>query len=87
MEKKTFKLSSPKATLYLDIRNNSKSFNPVVRNGWAIKFSVYREENILLIFTSCFTTQTIVRYFTNEEEAVNCINFITELNAQEHYVL
>jgi hypothetical protein len=66
----------------LDIRNNSKSFSPVVRNGWAIKFSVYREDNILLIFTSCYTGQTIVRYFTNEEDAVDYINFISEQDPQ-----
>lgn len=67
----------------LDIRNNSKSFSPVVRNGWAIKFSVYRENNILLIFTSCFTGQTIVQYFTNEDDAVDFINFVCEQNPQE----
>jgi hypothetical protein len=66
----------------LDIRNNSRSFSPVVRNGWAIKFSVYREDNILLVFTSCFTGQTIVRYFTSEEDAVEYINFVCEQNPQ-----
>lgn len=67
----------------LDIRNNSRSFSPVVRNGWAIKFSVYRENNILLIFTSCFTGQTIVQYFTDEDAAVEFINFVCEQNPQE----
>jgi len=83
MEKKTFKLSSPRAMLYLDIRNNYKSFQLIIRNGWAIKFSVYRGENILLIFTSTFTCQTVVRYFTNEDEAVDFINYITAQNPQE----
>ena len=83
MEKKTFKLSSPRAMLYLDIKNNYKSFQLIIRNGWAIKFSVYRGENILLIFTSTFTCQTVVRYFTNEDDAVEFINYITAQNPQE----
>ena len=83
MEKKIFKLSSPRAMLYLDIRNNYKSFQLIIRNGWAIKFSVYRGENILLIFTSTFTCQTVVRYFTNEDDAVEFINYITAQNPQE----
>jgi len=83
MEKKTFKLSSPRAMLYLDIKNNYKSFQLIIRNGWAIKFSVYRGENILLVFTSTFTYQTVVRYFTNEDDAVEFINYITAQNPQE----
>jgi hypothetical protein len=67
----------------LDIRNNSRSFSPVVRNGWAIKFSVYREGNILLVFTSCYTGQTIVRYFIDEDSAVDYINFIAEQNPMQ----
>jgi hypothetical protein len=83
MEKKSFKLLSPRAMLYLDIRNNYKSFQLIVRNGWAIKFSVYRDENILLIFTSTFTCQTVIRYFTNEDDAVDFINYVTAQNPQE----
>jgi len=83
MEKKSFKLSSPRAMLYLDIKNNYKSFQLIIRNGWAIKFSVYRGENILLVFTSTFTCQTVVRYFTNEDDAVEFINYITAQNPQE----
>jgi len=83
MEKKSFKLSSPRAMLYMDIKNNCKSFQLIIRNGWAIKFSVYRGENILLIFTSTFTCQTVVRYFNNEDEAVDFINYITAQNPQE----
>ena len=83
MEKKTFKPSSPRAMLYMDIKNNYKSFQMIIRNGWAIKFSVYRGENILLIFTSTFTCQTVVRYFTDEDEAVEFINYITAQNPME----
>jgi len=83
MEKKSFKLSSPRAMLYMDIKNNYKSFQMIIRNGWAIKFSVYRGENILLVFTSTFTCQTVVRYFTDEDEAVEFINYITAQNPME----
>ena len=83
MEKKTYKLTSPKVALMLDIRNNYKSFHLIIRNGWAIKFSVYGGENILLIFTSTFTGQTVIRYFGNEDEAVDCINFVTSHDPQE----
>ena len=83
MEKKSFKLSSPRAMLYMDIKNNYKSFQLIIRNGWAIKFSVYRGENILLVFTSTFTCQTVVRYFTDEDEAVEFINYITAQNPME----
>jgi hypothetical protein len=55
----------------------------VVRNGWWIKFSVYRDHFILLTFISRYTGQTILRYYTSEEEAVAYINFITTCNAQD----
>jgi hypothetical protein len=60
----------------MEIKNNSKSFSPVIKNGWAIKFSTYRDNNILLIFSSIHTGQTIVRYFTDEDDAVMYINYI-----------
>ncbi len=65
--------------LELDIVNNAKSWEPVVRNNWAIKFSVYKE-NILLMFVSIFTGQTIIRYYTNEDEACRFINYILHQN-------
>lgn len=74
MDKENLSVSFKKL-LELDIVNNTKSWEPVVRNYWAIKFSVYKE-NILLVFTSVFTGQTIIRYYTNEDEACEYINFI-----------
>jgi hypothetical protein len=67
----------------LEIKSKSKSFSPVTRNGWAIKFSIYRDFNILLVFLSLYTGQIIVRYFTEEDEAVKYINFVTAQDAQE----
>ena len=65
------------------IINNLRSWNICERNGWFIKLSIHREVIILLIFTSIFTGQTIVRYFTDEDEAVDFINFVIERNADE----
>lgn len=59
------------------------SFQPVVRNGWAIKFSTHRDDNILLIFTSVYTAKTVVRYFTDEQDAVQFINYMMAQNAQD----
>ena len=59
-----------------DIQSNTSYFDPVVRNGWIIKFSVYKNADILLLFTSRYTGQTIIRYFKEEDEAVEFINFI-----------
>ena len=52
-----------------------KSWSPVNRNGWAIKFSIHNE-TILLFFFNLITDQTVVRFFTDETEAVQFINFI-----------
>jgi hypothetical protein len=62
----------------LEIKNNSRSFSPIIRNGWGIKFSTYRNNNILLLFTSLHTGQTLVRYFTDEDSAVDFINYVIE---------
>jgi hypothetical protein len=63
---------------FREIANNTKFWSPVARDGWIIKFSVNRESNILLLFVSQFTGQTIIRYFTHEDEAVKFINFICD---------
>jgi hypothetical protein len=65
-----------------EIKSKSKFWMPVYRNGWWIKFSTYRDTFILLVFVSEYTTQTIVRYFSNEDDAVNFINFVTEKTAR-----
>lgn len=64
--------------MYSEVEKQSKTFLPVNRNGWWIKFSTYCGHNVLLVFTSMFTGQTIVRYFDNEDKAVNYINYIIE---------
>jgi hypothetical protein len=59
-----------------EIRSNTTYFQPAVRNGWIIKFSVYKNTEILLMFVSKYTGQTIVRYFSEEDTAVKYINMI-----------
>jgi hypothetical protein len=61
--------------LHRDIIKNMCSWGPIVRNGWVIKFSVYKK-NILLTFTSIHTAQTIIRYFGDEDLACEFINFV-----------
>jgi len=75
MRKKPLTLNQVK---YNQIKNDLKFWSPVERNGWYIKFSILKEEEILLIFVSAFTCQTIIRFFSNETDAVKYINFLCD---------
>jgi hypothetical protein len=66
-----------------EIKANLRSWMVAERNGWYIKLSIYKDENILLMFVSKYTAQTIIRYFNCEDEAVKFINFVIEQNAEE----
>ena len=70
-------LKTARDLLMQDIQNKTSYFDPVLRNGWIIKVSIYKNSDILLIFTSKYTGQTIVRYFSEEDDAVEFINMIT----------
>jgi len=74
MQKEPISVSIRKI-LHRDITKSMCSWEPIVRNGWVIKFSVYKK-NILLSFTSIHTTQTVIRYFGDEDLACEFINFI-----------
>jgi hypothetical protein len=80
-------LKPQKSQSFAEIEKKVMSFLPVNRNGWWIKFSTNKDSNILLLFTSMFTGQTIVRFFQEEDEAVKFINFITEQNPAEKLTL
>jgi hypothetical protein len=69
--------------LRLDIEGKTKFWGGVVRNGWWIKFSTYRDHYILLMIVSRYTGQTIIRYYQDEQEAVAFINFVTTCNAND----
>jgi hypothetical protein len=72
---------------FLDMALKTKSWQPVVRNGWIIKFSVFRDTNVLLTVISQYTGQVIIRHFTNEDDACMFINLVIELSSDETYEL
>ena len=81
------KLTVPDSSLlHSHIAKNVQTWNPVKRNNWVIKFSIYKD-NILLVFTSTYTGQTIIRSFQDEDLAVEYINFIVAQDPQEEYTL
>lgn len=59
----------------------TKMWQPVLRDGWHIKFSQYRDCYILLTLMSTHTGQTVIRYFNGEDEACNFINYVVQLDA------
>ena len=72
MQKKSYKQVRK---MYLEMLSKSKSWSPIARNGWVIKFSIIGDD-ILLIFFSQYTAQTIIRHFNNEEDAIHFINYM-----------
>jgi len=72
--------------LHRDIIKNMCSWQPIERNGWIIKFSVYKT-NILLSFTSINTMQTIIRCFNDEDIACEFINFVCHRDPTQELML
>ena len=83
MQKKSLNPESLRSVLLQDIKSSSRSFSPIIRNGWAIKFSLYLDINILLVFMSMHTGQTIIKYYDNENDAIKYINYVISKDAQE----
>ena len=83
MQKKSLNPESLRSVLLQDIKSSSRSFSPIIRNGWAIKFSLYLDINILLVFVSTHTGQTIIKYYDNENDAIKYINYVISKDAQE----
>jgi len=69
----------------MDIAFTAQSWAPTERNGWIIKFSIYNDDHIMLVFTSCYTTQIIIREFEDENIACEFINRVIELDAMEYH--
>jgi hypothetical protein len=65
-----------------DIIKNIKSWQPIIRNDWWIKFSFYKDR-VLLFVVSTMTGETVVRYFNDEDEACVYINYILNQNAKK----
>jgi hypothetical protein len=72
---------------YLEVAYETKSWHSVERNGWTVKFSQYKNSNILLFIFSQRTGQTIIRYFPDEDKAVSFINIVIKLNSDKIYDL
>jgi hypothetical protein len=70
---------------FLDTAMKTKSWQPVARNGWIIKFSVYKDSFVLLTIISQYTGQVIMRHFKDEDDACMFINYMIELDAEEKY--
>ena len=81
MEKENLSVEFRKL-LKKDVIKHTRSWDPVVRNNWAIKFSVYKGF-ILLLFTSVITGQTVIRYFDDEDNACQFINYILSRDASD----
>jgi hypothetical protein len=81
MQRKSSNQKSKK--LKHNIENDIKFWDGVVRNGWWIKFSIYDDHFILLMIVSRYTAQTIVRYYSSEQEAIKFINFIITRSAKD----
>ena len=64
-----------------DIIKSIKSWQPIIRNDWLIKFSFYKDR-VLLFVVSTMTGETVVRYFNDEDEACVYINYILNQNAK-----
>lgn len=61
--------------LEADIIRHIRSWHPVIREYWWIKFSNYKG-NILLFVGSTLTGQLTTRYFTDENLACEYINWV-----------
>ncbi len=72
---------------FMDVAFKSQSWQPTERNGWIIKFSIFNDDRILFVFLSGYTGQTVIREFGDEDAAVDYINLITDLDAEEWHVL
>lgn len=67
----------------MEIAQKTKSWQPVARDGWIVKFSIYKDTEILVTIISQYTGQLIMRHFKDEDDACMFINYVLELNAED----
>ena len=72
---------------YSQIAEKTKSWHPVARNGWIIKFSIFDGTNFLITVVSQYTGQALVRHFQDEDDACSFINYIQDLDAEQEIEL
>ena len=72
---------------FLEAATKIKSFSAVKRNGWVVKFSMYRDSQIMIIVRSDVTGQLFIRQYNNENDACMFLNIVLELDPAETYEL
>lgn len=83
MSKKQSKENIP----FQEAKTKLKSFMPVIKNGWMIKFSTFLDDNVLISFMSLNTHQVIIRHFSSEDQAVNYINFVIKHDSKKMWTI
>ena len=67
---------------FMNVSYRVKSWDTVVRNGWHIKFSILDDcKNILVLFVSKSNGQSLIKSFSNENDACNFINYVINLDS------
>ena len=61
--------------LYEDIKQHIRSFEPIAREYWWIKFSNYKG-NILMFCGSMLTGEVVTNHFADEDDAVMYVNWL-----------
>jgi len=61
--------------LYKDIKENIKTYQPIGRDYWWVKFSNYKG-NILLFAGSVLTGEMVTHHFVDEDDAVLYVNWL-----------
>jgi hypothetical protein len=63
--------------LKVDIIKELRTFHPVIRNYWWIKFSTYKN-NVLLVIGSTLTGQVTITHYTDEDRACDFVNWVLD---------
>ena len=79
MKKKKLSKNKRRDVLRL-IWRTTKFYRAEETKGWHIQFSNYADSFILLIVTSTYTAQTLVRYYDDEESAVSFLKWIMAID-------
>jgi len=66
-----------------DIELSLKTFKPIIRQYWWIKFSNYKG-NILIFIGSILSGQVVTKYFKDEDLAVDYVNWILHQDPSTH---
>ena len=59
------------------------SLGPVRIQNWILKGSILNDETICLVFVDTNTKSTIVKFFTNEDDALVYLRYVTTTNTDD----